>query len=103
MSGFVGRPAKYDRVVQLLDSHTLYCGASIVMFADRLGLCPGDNDQQHRLNKLRMRVALNRRVAYHLFPPEGDGQLRLKGNAPICAWFGWRWKESYGITHNRYR
>ena len=50
------------------------------------------DQNQLRSGLVDKRIAMGRFSNNHEFPPEGDGILKFKGNAPVPAWFDWRWK-----------
>ena len=75
--------------VTRLQDDELYCGASIVRFAEEAGLldigCPNQMKQ-------RLRIALDRLAMKSGFPSEGDGTIMLADALPVAAWYGCRWK-----------
>jgi hypothetical protein len=80
-----GRPKRYTNLIHSLDDGKLYSSA---MIARRSGF--------GKKGKLRVRITMARYATKHEFPHEGDGFITLKGQAPTPAWFGWRWKDTYG-------
>jgi len=88
----LGRPMKYNKLLVLLGDDELYTPASIALFAVTCGFVEEGRADKMRMEKQRIRIALGRFSNNHAFPDEGDGMLRLPGQAPTPAWFGWRWK-----------
>ena len=83
---------KYAQLIRSLDSDRLYTPALIANLAEEnRTLVPG---VEKRLEKNRVRLILGRFVDKNDFPREGDGKVTLLGQAPVPAWFGWRWKAS---------
>ena len=78
----LGRPMKYDVIIEALDEETVYSPAAIARFAKSQGLLDQfrQNDEDDRLLLLRIRIAMARFSDNHEFPPEGDGILKLKGH-----------------------
>ena len=91
-----GRPMKYKALLLALEDEETYTPATIAMFAEDNGFLQSDpNDQrERRLEKTRIRITLGRFTNNNHFPDEGDDKITLKGQPPIPAWFGWRWKAS---------
>ena len=88
----VGRPLKYKHFILLLEDDALYTPAAIVTNGQEKGLTvppPGADRTRLRIRHTLARFAIN-----HAFPHDGDGLLRLPGQAATPAWFGWRWKNA---------
>ena len=85
---------KYDVLIEAMDEGDLYSPAAIVKFAEENGFLKSDPEKpkKRRLEKQRIRIAMGRYSNNHEFPDEGDGYLKVPGQAPVPAWFGWRWK-----------
>ncbi len=78
--------SKYDDLLLQLEDQTLYSAGSIIRFAQH-------SQYAHMpLELLRIRISLNTRATRNRFPELGDGWVRLQGQGPTPAWFGWRWK-----------
>ena len=92
MAKSIGRPLKYDRILNSLNDHELYSPASIAHFAQENGLLDANSPQQVKLARQRVRIAMGRLCNYHSFPDEGDGCIVLPKLRPMPAWYGWRWK-----------
>ena len=90
----LGRPMKYNKLIVQLEDDVLYTPASIAVFAVDCGFIGADAPEVLRRKKQRVRISLGRFSNNHAFPDEGDGMLRLAGQAPTPAWFGWRWKQA---------
>ena len=88
----IGRPMKYNILIEALDDDQLYTPATIVNFALANKLIKATAPQDIRLERQRIRISLGRFSNNHQFPDEGDGMVKIKGQAPIPGWFGWRWK-----------
>ena len=94
MSRSVGRPRKYQNILEALEDDSFYSPAVIVRFAKENNLLQdhgSETDDEQDVMR-RLRIALIRLSHLHHFPEQGDGQIRIKGQAPVRAWFGWRWK-----------
>lgn len=87
-----GRPMKYSSIIELLDEDQVYTPALIADFAESHGLIPPSNTEEGLLARRRVRIAMGRFSNNHRFPDEGDGFVTLRGQPPVPAWFGWRWK-----------
>ncbi len=89
----VGRPSKYDYLLAYLDDNEIYTPAKIVRFAFERNLIsvPPEAEEQHKL-RVKIRHALARKSARFGFPEEGDGVIKMDGQAPARGWFGSRWK-----------
>ena len=85
---------KYKPILMELDDDELYSAAAIANFAALADLIEGENEEEKKLNRQRVRVAMGRFCNNHFFPDEGDGQVMQKGQRPCPGWFGWRWKEA---------
>ena len=74
-----------------MDEGDLYSPAAIVKFAEENGFLKSDpdNPKERKLEKLRIRIAMGRYSNNKKFPDEGDGYLKIRGQAPVPAWFGW--------------
>ncbi|CAM2009501.1 hypothetical protein [Acanthopleuribacter pedis] len=89
-----GRPMKYAVIIEQLDEDDLYTPATIADFAEEIGFIDSRDPERHRLERQRVRIAMGRFSNNHKFPDEGDGFVTLRGQPPIPAWFGWRWKNA---------
>ena len=90
----IGRPQKYADLLNKLEDDGLYTPATIA----RLGLSDFLGDEtDEKLVMQRIRIAMVRYSNLHEFPDEGDGFVKISGQAPVPGWFGWRWK---GKNHN---
>ncbi len=92
----VGRPRKYATIIAALDDDELYSPAVIPRFAKGQGLLAPfltEGVSEARVIQ-RIRIAMVRLSNLHNFPDEGDGQVIIVGQAPVPAWFGWRWKST---------
>ncbi len=95
MASAAGRPRKYVNILAALNDHDLYSPALIARTAkdeDLLGSLLEEETNEALVQK-RIRVAMIRSSKIYGFPPEGDGLVRLVGQAPVPGWFGWRWKK----------
>ncbi len=92
----VGRPRKYASIIDALDDDELFSPAVIARIARDKGLLAPflKNEPNEAQVMQRVRIALIRLSNLHSFPDEGDGQVRIEGQAPVPAWFGWRWKST---------
>ena len=88
-----GRPTKYDHIIRTLDDGTIFSPAGIARYADDQGLLTAATLEEKRLERQRIRITLARLATNHGFPDEGDGIVRLQGQAPTPGWFGSRWKK----------
>ncbi len=91
----MSRPAKYRHILDQLESEELYSPALIARLGMDQGLAPFDeelNEEETRFIYRRVRICLSQHARNHGFPKEGDGQVKIKGQKPLKAWFGWRWK-----------
>ena len=98
-----GRPMKYDDLLAQLSLDDLFSPAAIAAFACESNYIDAKLDPRKRaLTKRRIRITLGRLTKNRNFPPEGDGMIRLPKQAPVPAWFGWRWRlAAKGIRHQR--
>ncbi len=87
----VGRPRKYAEIIDALDDDTLYSPAAIVKLAKDEGLLAPflkEGDEDAVMGRVRASM-----IQYsQRYFEEGDGQVKFRGQAPMPAWFGWRWK-----------
>ncbi|CAM2011588.1 hypothetical protein [Acanthopleuribacter pedis] len=90
----VGRPSKYDYLLAYLEDNEVYTPAKIVQLAFERNLIevPGDVHEQHKL-RVKIRHCLARKSVRFQFPDEGDGTIKMPGQAPVRGWFGSRWKQ----------
>ena len=98
----MGRPMKYTDLLGQLDEEDLYTPAAIAITADEIGYVDPDLPREERLLHLqRIRITMGRLSKNRKFPPGGDGMRRLPNQAPMPAWFGWRWRwAAKGIKSN---
>lgn len=92
-----GRPRKYDHIISALEPNQLYSAGSIIVFAKEAQLLEPfiTEDCSETMAATRLRVALNFFRRTRNFPPKGDGDLMLPGQASVYAWYGWRWQKEY--------
>ncbi|MCP4406171.1 MAG: hypothetical protein GY807_00085 [Gammaproteobacteria bacterium] len=92
----VGRPRKYVPLMAALDDDELYSPAVIARIAQGQGLLAPFLTEESNEDQVmqRIRIAMIRISNLHNFPDEGDGQVRIEGQAPVPGWFGWRWKST---------
>ncbi len=83
---------KYKKLIERLDEDELYTPASIAMFAVETDFLAAVDEDDLRLERQRVRIAMGRFSNNHAFPDEGDGMVTLRGQAPTPGWFGWRWQ-----------
>lgn len=89
----IGRPMKYREFLEILEDDKVYAPSTILILGESKGLLEMTDDAQEMRNKrMRVRHALARYSANHLFSNRGDGLVFLKGQSPIRGWFGKRWK-----------
>ena len=88
----LGRPMKYDHLIEMLEEDQLYSPATIAAFAKDHGMLNHAGKAPKPLQIQRIRIAMGRLSNNHKFPDDGDGFLKIPGQAPVPAWFGWRWK-----------
>jgi len=90
-----GRPLKYIDAFKNLDDKDVYSPAKIArLHVDTLKNL--SEDERKELLR-RMRHTFSRFRKSHGFENTGDGTVELKGQSPVIAWFGYRWKEAAGI------
>jgi hypothetical protein len=70
---------------------TLYSPASIARPAIEKGWVEL-GEVSIKLGQQRFRIALARYAKNHRLPINGDGLVRVQGQAPTPGWFGWRWQ-----------
>ena len=95
MAKQIGRPMKYKNLIMTLDERVIYTPALIARFAAENGYIEAYEamtPREQNLAKQRIRISLGRFAKNNGFPPDGDGMIRLPGQAPNCGWFGWRWQ-----------
>lgn len=97
VGGKPGRPLKYAHIIAQLDPDTVYSSAMIAHFAD----FRGESRLVHSM-RLNIRVSCNRLVQKRSFPKEGDGMVKLKGQAPTAGWKGSRWQEACDVNPVRF-
>jgi len=92
-----GRKGKYSYIIERLNDNTLYSPSKIAWFAWESRLLP--NAEIGALSRLRLRTTLGRMTVNkrRLFPIGGDGHILIRGQQPTPGWYGWRWKEAYGV------
>ena len=93
----IGRPPKYEEIIGRLVDEELYSPGSIARFAEEQGLLVDFLDLEPNRKKvmLRIRIAMGRASNNNGFPDEGDGRVKVPGQAPVPGWYGWRWKLIY--------
>lgn len=87
-----GRPNKYSYIIAKLEEEVLYSPASIAHFAQASNLLLDLDTIGQDTEKKRIRLSLCRLASAKKFPLFGDAVIFFKGQAPIPAWYGWRWK-----------
>lgn len=89
----IGRPQRYKRILMSLDEDALYSPSMIGKHAEETGIIEAFLDEHVSLElaKQRIRIAMGRLSNNHKFPDLGDGLVVFEGQAPIPAWYGWRW------------
>ena len=93
MSKSAGRPMKYKHLLLALSDKNLYTPACIALNAEALGLIKVPKHKPEKLNMRRkIRHTMARYKANHGFPENGDGIIKIFGQAPTPAWLGSRWK-----------
>lgn len=108
----MGRPWKYDRLIQNLDDDDLYFTAKVIAYGLSEGLFDFSfDDPDRKLNDIEKKNAMaNARSSLSHFvgkylPEDPDGYL--PGSKPTRvkypAWYGWRWKRQQEKTLNRDR
>ncbi len=89
-----GRPPKYCTFVAALELEELYSPALVVDAGARIGLMPaGLSEMERKRYRKRVRQAMSR-LATRL-PEQPDGSIKIPGQEPSRAWFGWRWKQAF--------
>lgn len=89
----MGRPMKYADLLEQLDEEDLFTPATIAITADESGYIDPDLPPEERRKRIqRIRITMGRLTKNRRFPPDGDGKRRLPCQAPMPAWFGWRWR-----------
>ena len=93
MSTQIGRPMKYGAFLLILEDNVLYSPAGVAINAEKHGMLPTNMSREDLINqRRRVRHSLNRYRINHNFPDEGDGRIKIGGQAGATAWFGRRWK-----------
>lgn len=94
MSPSKGRTLKYKQVLDALNPTTLYTPGMIAKMAAERNLLPMDpkGSLEVRLTIQRVRIAMSRLCYNRQFPKHGDGIVTIHGQAPMPAWYGWRWQ-----------
>ena len=109
MSNRIGRPHKYQGLLNSLDPSAIYT-ASMIADIGMNGMlqaeCPNTEGLPKKewlfLIRRRARIALGRFVRMYNFPREGDGLVRIKGQANLWGWTGKRWATRNGRVQDRY-
>ena len=89
-----GRPMKYQAFIKNLDKDALYTPATIVDHGIEMGLVQlisGENLDDEKVVRTRIRHTLSRYAQKRNFPNDGDGLINIKGQQPQRAWKGSRW------------
>ena len=81
----IGRPMKYKHIIEPLEDETVYSPGLIAREAIKAGILEKED-------QLKARHTLARLAKNHFFPSEGDGFVRIPGQASIPGWHGKRWK-----------
>jgi len=92
MTRSIGRPLKYQHILERLENDEIYSPAAISRFALERGLIDGSTSEERTAARHRVRIAMARLSNYHGFPDEGDALISLPRHRPMPAWYGWRWK-----------
>jgi len=87
----MGRPPKYKKIVAHLHRDILYTAFGIAQLAKKHKLV------KHLADVPKVKIAMAVCKSRNNFPIEGDGKVYIKGQPPTLGWFGWRWKQAYGI------
>ncbi|MBO1317961.1 hypothetical protein [Acanthopleuribacter pedis] len=82
---------KYSELIEQLNEDEIYTPATIADYAETIGYISGQDPEEVRLVRQRIRIAMGRFSNNHNFPDEGDGFVTLRGQPPTPGWFGWRW------------
>ena len=83
---------KYRVHIELLDNDVAYSPAGVVENAEKKGLFAHSVPSERNKTRRRMRHSLARFAINHKFPAKADGLAEVKGQSPVRAWFGRRWK-----------
>ena len=89
-----GRPMKYRAFIMNLEKETLYTPSTIVDHGMKIGLVhllAGENLDDEKVIRTRIRHTLSRYAKNRNFPLEGDGMVIIEGQQPQRAWKGHRW------------
>ena len=89
----IGRPQKYALALWALCDDELYTATTVANRAIELNLIDTSPPRRAEQERQRIRIAMGRYVNNHTFPDNGDGNVRLRGQAPTPGWLGRRWKE----------
>ena len=79
---------EFKSIIEGLDNDTLYASSDIIMLAVDKQLVPKSDPQFYR----KARIVLGRIIKDMGIK---DGTIPFEGQAPIPAWTGCRWKETY--------
>ena len=85
---------KYRAFILNLDKEALYTPATIVDHGVDMGLVQllsGENLDDEKVVRTRIRHTLSRFAKMCKFPKKGDGMIDMEGQQPQRAWKGWRW------------
>lgn len=90
------RSWKYSELILALDDKEVYTAHSIAEFALEVGFIQSPSMEQQKLEKLRIRLSMTqmRQRKEDIFPLAGDELRSSRGQAPLPAWYGWRWKKA---------
>lgn len=89
------RAAYYGNGFDLLDDEVAYTPVMVVETLYEKNFF-ADDQTPWNVRRTRGRIAMARWVHNHGFPPNGDTTVMRFGQAPMVAWYGWRWKKSRG-------
>ena len=92
-----GRPIKYKDLLNQLNQNSLFSSAGIARFGIEVGYYEGLTVDKRKKKMRQIYLALGRLAKSRNFPVFGDGIIRLDGQAPTPAWFGWRWQNAPNI------
>ena len=88
-----GRPMKYPHFIMTLEDDVVYTPGTVALLGQELGFLDDVPDSEKSDARMRVRHTLARYRVNHKFPIDGDGMVRVRGQAPTIGWKGGRWKE----------
>lgn len=96
-----GRPCQYAHFVFQLEEGLCYSPGQIVRIGLDRGLLAHLAPEKLSRICISVRHSLARLARSYPFPPEGDGLVKLPGQARAVGWLGARWKRAMTATHSR--